>query len=287
MEQAIIDKIIELRKSNKSMVEIARKLNITKRKVQYWSNKNGLGGERAKGNKDIDINTENFKKRFEDKFNQFIYIKGYVNSESKVIVKCLVCGEMHKRIANCVRNKKVIYCPYCKEREREEKKLKEQELKDKKLQERRREIEKLNEIKKKSREIEKECVECGEKFITRDKKRICCSKECSKKHSNRKKEKRLYKNGDIDNTITLTKLIKRDNSICHICGTKCDINDYCYKGNVFIAGENYPSIDHVIPISKGGLHSWENVKLAHRHCNTIKRDYIYKIDKNNQLGMWV
>lgn len=278
--------IIRYRKEGKSYSEIAKILNISKDTVRYWATKNKLNGiirDNNSGNRDLKTNIENFKKRFESKFNKFIYIEGYENSESKVVVKCLVCEKTHKRIANCIRSKKSICCPYCKEKEREEKKLKEQELKDKKLQERRREIEKLNEIKKKSREIEKECVECGEKFITRDKKRICCSKECSKKRSNRKKEKRLYKNGDIDNTITLIKLIKRDKCICHICGSKCDINDYSYKDNVFIAGDNYPSIDHVQPISKGGKHTWNNVKLAHRHCNTIKRD---KVLYENRVGQY-
>ncbi|MDT2396282.1 HNH endonuclease [Enterococcus avium] len=35
-------------------------------------------------------------------------------------------------------------------------------------------------------------------------------------------------------------------------------------------------MDHVIPISKGGTHSWDNVRLAHRHCNAIKRDALLK-----------
>lgn len=32
------------------------------------------------------------------------------------------------------------------------------------------------------------------------------------------------------------------------------------------------SIDHVIPRSKGGLHTWENVVAACRACNSRKRD---------------
>lgn len=31
----------------------------------------------------------------------------------------------------------------------------------------------------------------------------------------------------------------------------------------------------VVPISRGGRHSWNNVKLAHRLCNTVKRDKGY------------
>jgi len=43
-------------------------------------------------------------------------------------------------------------------------------------------------------------------------------------------------------------------------------------GDTFIAGNMYPSIDHVVPLSRGGLHEWGNVKLAHRICNSIKKD---------------
>ncbi|MFC9724785.1 HNH endonuclease [Bacillus cereus] len=32
----------------------------------------------------------------------------------------------------------------------------------------------------------------------------------------------------------------------------------------------YPSIEHIIPVSKGGTHTWDNVKLDHRKCNYLK-----------------
>src|SRR5262249_59343488 len=46
----------------------------------------------------------------------------------------------------------------------------------------------------------------------------------------------------------------RDKNQCQYCGA---------------AAEN---IDHVIPRSKGGLHTWENVVAACRPCNTRKED---------------
>jgi 5-methylcytosine-specific restriction endonuclease McrA len=46
----------------------------------------------------------------------------------------------------------------------------------------------------------------------------------------------------------------RDGHRCQYCGS---------------AAEN---IDHVIPRSKGGAHSWDNVVAACRPCNTRKRD---------------
>jgi len=43
---------------------------------------------------------------------------------------------------------------------------------------------------------------------------------------------------------------------------------------VFIVGLEYPSLDHVIPLSKGGEHSMSNARLAHTYCNSIKSDQV-------------
>ena len=78
--------------------------------------------------------------------------------------------------------------------------------------------------------------------------------------------------GDHDNDITLEKLYKRDGGKCYLCGIICDWNDGIDKDGTFVAGQMYPSIDHVFPLSKGGHHTWENVKLACRGCNSRKRN---------------
>jgi 5-methylcytosine-specific restriction endonuclease McrA len=78
----------------------------------------------------------------------------------------------------------------------------------------------------------------------------------------------------VDKGITLEKLFRRDRGQCYICGGICDWNDFSIKDNAFIAGQTYPSIDHVKPLAKGGEHSWDNVKLAHFVCNSLKSDKI-------------
>ena len=66
--------------------------------------------------------------------------------------------------------------------------------------------------------------------------------------------------------ITLHALVRRDGLTCALCGGLCNWKDvrqgYC--------GPTYPSIDHIIPMSKGGEHSWNNVQVAHRLCNSSK-----------------
>jgi CRISPR/Cas system Type II protein with McrA/HNH and RuvC-like nuclease domain len=88
-------------------------------------------------------------------------------------------------------------------------------------------------------------------------------------------EDRLKKATENDKKVWLMSLIKRDNNICAICGKQCDLYDYEITDiGTMLTGDNYPSIDHIIPLSKGGLHNWDNVQLAHRKCNRKKSDKI-------------
>ena len=119
----------------------------------------------------------------------------------------------------------------------------------------------------------KDCIICGKTFIPKRTTIICCSSECSKHYSQQQKDKRIYKNGKPDLSITLHKLYQRDKGICNICGIVCDWQDIeVREDGTLVAGNNYPSIDHIIPIAKGGKHEWNNVQLLCRYCNTIKRD---------------
>jgi predicted nucleic acid-binding Zn ribbon protein len=113
------------------------------------------------------------------------------------------------------------------------------------------------------------CPVCGE--IT-DKPKYC-SDACRKKagYINQNTRRRLkLQNALVDDDITLRGLFIRDSGRCYICGEQCDWEDHGYNGNHFIAGHYYPTIDHVVPLSKGGEHSWSNVKLAHFSCNSAK-----------------
>lgn len=75
-----------------------------------------------------------------------------------------------------------------------------------------------------------------------------------------------YGRRDFDKTITLRALIARDNGVCQICGKPTDDCDIT-NGHI---GRMYPTLDHIIPLSKGGAHTWDNVQLAHMHCNAGK-----------------
>lgn len=114
------------------------------------------------------------------------------------------------------------------------------------------------------------CKICGRPYHTLNTNQKTCSPECSKRLQNIHRDHRIPKGAVIDRNISLASLYERDKGTCHICGLACDYNDYEIVDGVKKIGNLYPTIDHVIPLSRGGLHEWENVKLAHRICNSIK-----------------
>lgn len=64
---------------------------------------------------------------------------------------------------------------------------------------------------------------------------------------------------DVDRTV----LMERDSWVCGICGDPID------RMAKFPAPLS-PSIDHIIPLSRGGSHGYENTQAAHLSCNTRK-----------------
>ena len=119
-----------------------------------------------------------------------------------------------------------------------------------------------------------------------------CSKKCLNKHYHtgtiRDRLRRLGRADEYRDVIPLNEVIKRDNGICYLCGCKTDKADsYTDANGYFVCGDTYPTRDHVIPIVKGGTHTWDNVRLACRKCNSDKNDRLleeYKDEYALDLG---
>lgn len=73
---------------------------------------------------------------------------------------------------------------------------------------------------------------------------------------------------DYDAKINLIAVYERFEGICQICGLPTDVN--AREGRKIFGA--YPSIDHIIPVARGGAHSWDNVQLAHMACNVRKEN---------------
>lgn len=185
--------------------------------------------------------------------NDWKYIHCIDRNKGKHLIACVYCG------------KERVQCGFAHIREcvcRKEKPVKKQEEKQNKI-----------------------CVVCGAEFTPKRSTALYCSDKCERKAYRRRhidtvrerqrtnkrlREARATHNGKVDYSITLARLIERDNHICQLCGREVNESDYVYQGDTFIAGNDYPSIDHIKPLSKGGVHQWNNVQLAHRLCNSIK-----------------
>lgn len=60
-------------------------------------------------------------------------------------------------------------------------------------------------------------------------------------------------------------ILERDGWICGICDEPID-------KSLQWPHPNYASIDHIIPLARGGEHSRKNVQAAHFRCNSSKKD---------------
>jgi len=67
-----------------------------------------------------------------------------------------------------------------------------------------------------------------------------------------------------DKGINWQALWLRDGGICHLCRKKVKY----LPGNAINAMGG--TIDHLIPLTPDGTHTWSNVALAHRRCNTSR-----------------
>lgn len=110
------------------------------------------------------------------------------------------------------------------------------------------------------------CVDCGVLMVTRTKRKgkwPCC-RPCAAVRligtDSRRAHKRRASGPPV---LSVHQLAERDGSRCHICHRKVDLN---------LSGMAKwgPTIEHIVPVSKGGTNEAHNLALAHRHCNTVR-----------------
>ena len=214
--------------------------------------------------------------------NGFEYVGNYTGSEGTVDLRCKTCGTVVSKSWTSVKHG-TASCAVCadvqrdrrtaeRNREREQQSEQKRMLMDRQRADRKRELARLRAEKREARKHP--CKVCG--TITTN--RCYCSDRCANRVDSKRKEvaRRIkIKTAMVDRDITLERLFDRDKGVCHICGMLCNYDDIETAGETMIAGDFYPSIDHVIPLAKGGTHAWSNVKLAHRKCNYIKCDSVY------------
>jgi 5-methylcytosine-specific restriction endonuclease McrA len=115
---------------------------------------------------------------------------------------------------------------------------------------------------------QRQCKECNTTFIPKygDKNRVYCSSKCLHKYEHRKRRHitraRLRLVGY--EVVDPIKVMARDGWRCQMCGIKLKRKD---RGTT---KDKAPELDHIIPLSKGGEHSYLNTQCACRKCNREK-----------------
>lgn len=236
---------------------------------------------------------ENAKASIAERLPGFEYAGNFTGSDGRCDIRCKTCGTV-KTVQSCAIRHGSARCSVCFGRElieREEQRRTEQEVERKKrqiaLEIQRQETIRRKEEQKRQDKLDHTavytCETCGCMFLADDrKKNRFCGDKCRKKAHNKSKEwnRRIMLDKQmVDRDISLERLYQRDGGICYLCGNVCDWNDKKTVDGTIICGDNYPSIDHVVPLSKNGKHSWANVRLSCRKCNSHKRDRLIADDK--------
>jgi len=113
----------------------------------------------------------------------------------------------------------------------------------------------------------KSCNYCGSVFTPTRQNQRFCSTQCSAlfRHEHdlaTGKRIALPIRARCHKTLT-SAVVERDGAVCHICNAPIDIA---------LSGRHQMglTIDHVIPLARGGSHTLGNLKPAHRVCNQRK-----------------
>jgi len=232
-----------------------------------------------KGKVVIDWN-ERIKERTNNQF-ELVNRISTSNGESKLLIRCSVCGSEKTIGASSIRGTNTIRCVDCdvqktKDRHRYEK-------------EQREALKTIERNKRKTQSAFRFCGDCGLVILTGQKK-FC--DDCLIKHEKRVQQtysREQSRRADMkrrarmrkvkhDKGLTKEKLYERDNGICYLCGRVCDWNDGKWENGVFKVGKTYPTVEHLVPIIKGGNDTWDNVKLACVSCNARKGTKVFGED---------
>lgn len=117
--------------------------------------------------------------------------------------------------------------------------------------------------------IARKCRECGALFMPDygDKRNVFCGRLCHRRAERRiaKGIVRARRHGvRVSERFDPVLVFERDGWACYLCGepTPRDL-----RGTVH---PRAPETDHVVPLSRGGAHSTENVRCCCRQCNQTK-----------------
>lgn len=131
------------------------------------------------------------------------------------------------------------------------------------------------------------CGECGVVFAPTeygDKRRLFCSKVCGHRQAKRiaKAARRARMRSLPRETVDPLVVFRRDDWHCHICGATTPM---ALRGTHH---DRAPELDHIVPLSAGGAHTYANTACSCRACNHAKGELTldeYLIARSGSKGV--
>jgi hypothetical protein len=130
--------------------------------------------------------------------------------------------------------------------------------------------------------VSRPCERCGAKFVVSGRAvdiRRFCSRSCARRSrpvtpgcgANGGHRRRARQYGcQYETGLSWRLLLVEDGPACWLCDGDVDPTDKRRSGGGVAVGRRYPSLDHVIPLARGGQHVRDNVRMAHMGCNTAR-----------------
>jgi 5-methylcytosine-specific restriction endonuclease McrA len=105
------------------------------------------------------------------------------------------------------------------------------------------------------------CIWCVAPFVPLNTRQVACSTTCRQRYESKRRKLRLR--GLTTQVVSAKQLYKRGDGLCKLCGLQVDPS-LAYPHPMAM------TVDHIVPISKGGTQDDANLQLAHSRCNTSK-----------------
>ena len=291
------DEILAYYSEGHTQAETMERFGITKNQLQYLAKRYKVSNGRTaadictvNGSKGVEksaaMNMAKARERLLEALNEIglELISEYKGKEAPVLLRCRTCGAEFERTPYHIKRRGTT-CLTCKHERIQQKHEAERQAKQK--------AKAIAKAKKENERIIRlntlhVCKVCQKPYTilsymesigtTYERVSGYCSAECRNKAKNLREREYRKRNGiswgkhytrakkkgvPYERGVTLPNLIKRDGLQCAICGLMC-----IYGGDPL--APLYPSIDHIIAIANGGGHTWDNVQVAHRQCNSYK-----------------
>lgn len=112
------------------------------------------------------------------------------------------------------------------------------------------------------------CPECGARTLShhvpRDDNGYCSATCCLKQ---KRRRRRARQAGAGSKTLSFRQVAERDGWVCALCSKDVD-------PTLLVPHPHAATLDHVLPLARGGTHTMDNAQLAHFICNSVKRDIV-------------